>query len=61
MQDASLSHMIESILKKNQEHFYSAEGGGTGFLAWRLKFVQKEASDGQKKRARHLHRKGSKG
>ncbi|KAK7912801.1 hypothetical protein WMY93_013012 [Mugilogobius chulae] len=44
--------------KLGYEHFYSAEGGGTGFLAWRLKFVQKEASDGQKKRSQTPSPKG---
>lgn len=31
--------------------FYNAEDG-SGYLAWRLKFVQKEASEGQKRRVR---------
>ncbi|XP_024863938.1 uncharacterized protein LOC108242108 [Kryptolebias marmoratus] len=30
------------------EHYYNAEDG-SGYLAWRLKFVQREASNGQKK------------
>ncbi|KAJ4940391.1 hypothetical protein JOQ06_026694, partial [Pogonophryne albipinna] len=30
------------------EHYYNAEDG-SGYLAWRLKFVQKGASEGQKK------------
>ncbi|KAF6736420.1 hypothetical protein FQA47_009189, partial [Oryzias melastigma] len=33
------------------EHYYNAEDG-SGYLAWRLKFVQKEASNGQKKAGR---------
>ncbi|XP_030576815.1 uncharacterized protein LOC115773972 [Archocentrus centrarchus] len=33
------------------EHYYNAEDG-SGYLAWRLKFVQKEASNGQKKALR---------
>ncbi|KAK7879253.1 hypothetical protein WMY93_033966 [Mugilogobius chulae] len=45
--------------KLGYEHFYSAEGGGTGFLAWRLKFVQKEASDGQKKKSQTPSPKGN--
>ncbi|XP_033989913.1 uncharacterized protein LOC117485465 [Trematomus bernacchii] len=33
------------------EHYYNAEDG-SGYLAWRLKFVQKGASEGQKKTLR---------
>nr|XP_014265835.2 uncharacterized protein LOC106675528 [Maylandia zebra] len=33
------------------EHFYNAEDG-SGYLAWRLKFIQKEASNGQNKTPR---------
>ncbi|XP_078793150.1 uncharacterized protein LOC144987732 [Oryzias latipes] len=33
------------------EHYYNAEDG-SGYLAWRLKFVQKEACNGQKKAAK---------
>ncbi|XP_030277922.1 uncharacterized protein LOC115584563 isoform X4 [Sparus aurata] len=34
-----------------QEHFYNAQDG-SGYLAWRLKFVQKEASEGPKRTGR---------
>ncbi|XP_030277920.1 uncharacterized protein LOC115584563 isoform X2 [Sparus aurata] len=33
------------------EHFYNAQDG-SGYLAWRLKFVQKEASEGPKRTGR---------
>ncbi|KAF6729225.1 CD209 antigen [Oryzias melastigma] len=37
--------------RRDMEHYYNAEDG-SGYLAWRLKFVQKEASNGQKKAGR---------
>ncbi|KAF7642790.1 hypothetical protein LDENG_00250770, partial [Lucifuga dentata] len=41
-------YLADPWSKFGYEHYYNAEDG-SGYLAWRLKFVQKEASEGQKK------------
>ncbi|KAK9538043.1 hypothetical protein VZT92_005604 [Zoarces viviparus] len=41
-------YLADPRSKFGYEHYYNAEDG-SGYLAWRLKFVQKEASEGKKK------------
>ncbi|XP_032386248.1 uncharacterized protein LOC116698425 [Etheostoma spectabile] len=48
---ALFPYLADPRSKFGYEHFYNAEDG-SGYLAWRLKFVQKESSEGQKKTPR---------
>ncbi|XP_037312876.2 uncharacterized protein LOC119200255 isoform X2 [Pungitius pungitius] len=50
---ALFPNLADPRSKFGYEHYYNAEDG-SGYLAWRLKFVQKEASNGQKKTGSQL-------
>ncbi|XP_035769115.1 uncharacterized protein LOC118455169 [Neolamprologus brichardi] len=46
-----LPYLADPRSRLGYEHFYNAEDG-SGYLAWRLKFIQKETSNGQNKTPR---------
>ncbi|XP_059892717.1 uncharacterized protein LOC132449636 isoform X1 [Gadus macrocephalus] len=50
-------YLADPLSKLGYEHFYNAEDG-SGYLAWRIKTLQKEVSEGRMKRSRQLQTGG---
>ncbi|XP_030233602.1 uncharacterized protein LOC115559083 isoform X1 [Gadus morhua] len=50
-------YLADPRSKLGYEHFYNAEDG-SGYLAWRIKTLQKEVSEGRMKRSRQLQTGG---
>ncbi|CAL9706546.1 unnamed protein product [Knipowitschia caucasica] len=50
-------YLADPRSKLGYEHFYNSEDG-SGYLAWRIKTIQKEVSEGGKKRSRQLQTGG---